>query len=57
MNHQGILMYRYGTVNAIVLPTNLKRSVLKWAHDQVHHGGSKMFLKITQQAKYWWIGL
>ena len=57
INHQNILMYRYGNTNAIVIPSTLKRSVLKWAHDQVHHGGSKMLLRITQQARYWWIGL
>ena len=57
LNHQQILMYRYGTIRSIVMPSNLKRSVLQWAHDQVHHGGAKMLLKITQSARYWWIGL
>ena len=57
INHQDVLMYRYGNTNAIVIPSTLKKSVLKWAHDQVHHGGSKMLLRITQQARYWWIGL
>ena len=57
INHQNILMYRYGTINAIVIPSTLQRSVLRWAHDQVHHGGEKMLLRITQQARYWWIGL
>ena len=54
--HQ-ILMYRYGTINTIVIPACLTHSVLKWAHDQVHHGGSKMFLAVTTQAKYWWPGM
>ena len=57
INHQNILMYKYGGTNAIVLPSILKRSVLKWAHGRVHHGGAKMLLRITQQARYWWIGL
>ena len=57
LNHQHILMYRYGDTNAIVVPSTLQRSVLKWAHDRVHHGGPKMLLRVTQQARYWWIGL
>ena len=55
--HRGVLMYRYGTTQAIVIPSILQRSVLKWAHDRVHHGGNKMLLQITQVARYWWIGL
>ena len=57
INHQNLLMYKYGDVNAIVIPASLTRSVLQWAHHQVHHGGTKMFLIITTQAKYWWPGM
>ena len=57
INHQNILMYQYGPTNAIVLPSNLRRSALQWAHEQVHHGGGKMYLRLTKQAKYWWIGI
>ena len=57
MNHQNLLMYKYGDINAIVIPAPLTRSVLQWAHRQVHHGGTKMFLIITTQAKYWWPGM
>ena len=57
MNHQNILMHRYGDASAIVVSSTLQRSVLKWAHGQVHHGGAKVLLRFTQQARYWWIGL
>ena len=50
-------MYRYGDTNAIVTPSTLKRSVLCWAHDRVHHGGAKLLLRVTQQARFWWIGI
>ena len=57
INQQGLLMYRYGTLNNIVIPAILKRSVLQWAHGLVHHGGGKLLLRITETARYWWIGL
>ena len=57
LNHQDILMYKYGNINAIVAPSTIQRSILHWAQGRVLHGGAKLLLRVTQQARHWWIGI
>lgn len=52
LNKYNLLMYRYNQRNCIVVPSCLTYSVMRWAHDNTHHGYHRMIERL--RGRYWW---
>ena len=47
-----LLLYRNKSKECIVIPASLRNSILKWAHNNVHHGYDRMMKRLEE--RYWW---
>ena len=52
LDQNKLLKYKFRSNRCIVVPAALRRSVLIWAHNHVHHGIDRMMRRLHD--RYWW---
>ena len=52
LNDNNTLYYQHKNRNCIVIPSSLKYSAMRWAHDNVHNGFQRVMDRLSN--RFWW---